>query len=238
MFDFTDKVIVVTGAAGGLGSAVVQKFFTANGVVCALDHRKGRVPALIDTSEGHGKLFTFDEVDLTDRAATVSLVEKVHSEVGLVDVIVNTVGGFTSGERVHELSPNTFQKMMDLNVQSFLNITTAFVPDLLQKSRGKVISVGSRASLKGGAKSGAYAAAKGALLRLTESMAEELKTDNVQVNCVLPGTIDTADNREAIPNADFSKWVAPGKIADVILFLSSPASDVTTGAAIPVYGRS
>jgi NAD(P)-dependent dehydrogenase (short-subunit alcohol dehydrogenase family) len=99
-----------------------------------------------------------------------------------------------------------------------------------------VISIGSKAGLQGGASTGAYAAAKGALLRLTESMAGELKKFNIQVNSVIPSTIDTPENREAMPNSDFSKWVSPEKIAEVILFLSSPSADAITGAAVPVYG--
>jgi len=140
-------------------------------------------------------------------------------------------------ETVYEMSSITWQKMMNLNVQSFLNTSAAFVPGMVEMGHGKIISIGSKSSLQGGAKTGAYAAAKGALLRLTESMAAELKPHDIQVNCVLPSTIDTQENRQSMPSADFSNWVKPDEIAQVILYLSSPMSDVITGAAVPVFGR-
>jgi len=133
---------------------------------------------------------------------------------------------------VHELTMATWDRMIGKNVLTFLNLMHAFIPRMIEKGGGKVVSVGSGASLKGGAKNGAYAAAKGALLRLTESMAAELSSENIQANCVLPGVIDTPEMRTMQPKADFSNWVTPEQIADVILFLSSSASDAVSGKAI------
>lgn len=236
MFDFSEKIVLVTGAAGNLGKAVVKGFLRSGATVCALDHRENRLPGEFGSSSR--QLHRFENINVTDREAMQTLAEKVNQKVGAPVILVNTVGGFTSGERVHELLPDTFNKMMALNVQSFLNLTHAFIPAMLEKDHGKVIAVGSRASLKGSANAGAYAAAKGALLRLTESMAAELAPYHIQVNCVLPGTIDTPENREAMPNADFEKWVSPEGVAQAILFLSSPLSDAISGAAVPIYGRS
>jgi NAD(P)-dependent dehydrogenase (short-subunit alcohol dehydrogenase family) len=232
-----DKIVVVSGAAGYLGRVVVKTFLAHGASVCALDHREGRIIAMDLDADLPGKLFIFDNYDLADREVVPQLSDAVHDRVGKVDVIINTVGGFTMGERVFEISEATWQLMMDLNVMSFLNLSRAFVPDLLEKGAGKVVSVGSGASLKGSARTGAYAAAKAALLRLTESMAAELSPNGIQVNCVMPGTIDTPKNREEMPNADISKWVKPGKIAEVILFLASPEADAITGSAIPVFGH-
>ncbi|MFW5714079.1 MAG: SDR family NAD(P)-dependent oxidoreductase, partial [Brevefilum sp.] len=186
MFDYQGKIILVTGAAGNSGSAVVEAFLAAGGTVLALDHRMGRLPGRFDSIETQGIVHYFEGVDLTERQAVLDLGKRVREQIGLVDVIVNTVGGFTSGDPVYELNPETFQKMIDLNVKTMLNTSAAFVPHLLESGGGKIITLGSRSSLSGGAKTGAYAAAKGALLRLTESMAAELKGENVQVNCVLP----------------------------------------------------
>jgi NAD(P)-dependent dehydrogenase (short-subunit alcohol dehydrogenase family) len=116
-------------------------------------------------------------------------------------------------------------------------VSAGFVPHLLENKAGKIISVSSRSSLSGGAKTGAYAAAKSALLRLSESMAEELEAENIQVNAVLPSTIDTPENRQTMPKSDFSKWVKPEKIAQSILFLTSSAADAISGISLPVYGR-
>ena len=237
MGEFTDRVVVVSGAAGALGREVVRAFLQEGATVCALDRGEGRIAAL-GLDEGlPGRLEIFDRMDLSQPEIVPALREDVHQRVGQVDVLVNPVGGFTYGEAVHELSAETWQRMLAVNVLPFLNLSKAFVPDLVEQGRGKVIAVGAKAALKGGAKMGAYAATKAALLRLTESMAAELAPSGVQVNCVLPGTIDTPANRAEMPKADFTKWVSPGAIAETILFLASPGSDRITGAAIPVYGQ-
>jgi len=229
-------VVVVTGAAGNLGKAVAKNFLANNGTVCGIDHRKGRMDELKSSSSEGGEFYAFEKVDVTDKADMVALVEKIHDQIGTIDILINTVGGFSMGENVHDLSDEMWQRMMKLNVHSFLSTTSAIVPDMITKNRGKVIAIGSKSALQGGASTGAYAAAKGALLRLTESMAAELKNNNIQVNSVLPSTIDTPENRKAMPEADFSKWVTPEQLADVIVFLSSSASDRITGAVIPVLG--
>ena len=237
MGEFTDRVVVVSGAAGALGREVVRAFLQEGATVCALDRGEGRIAAL-GLDEGlPGRLEIFDRMDLSQPEIVPALREDVHQRVGQVDVLVNPVGGFTYGEVVHELSAETWQWMLAVNVLPFLNLSKAFVPDLVEQGRGKVIAVGAKAALKGGAKMGPYAATKAALLRLTESMAAELAPNGVQVNCVLPGTIDTPANRAEMPKADFTKWVSPGAIAETILFLASPGSDRITGAAIPVYGQ-
>lgn len=234
MFDFNEKVIVVTGAAGNLGHAVVVSFLDAGGTVCALDYRQGRLAELFPAT--NDKLLIYDGVDITDREAMTALGERVQAEVGPVDVLVNTVGGFTMGERVDQITEKTWRNMFEINVQSLLNASAAFVPSMCSAGRGKVVTVGSGASHKGSAKTGAYAAAKAAVLRLTESMAAELKANNIQANCVLPGTIDTPQNRQDMPGADYEKWVTPEQVAQAILFLSSSAADEITGAALPVFG--
>jgi NAD(P)-dependent dehydrogenase (short-subunit alcohol dehydrogenase family) len=234
MFDFSDKVIVVTGAAGNLGEAVTEAFLKTGGTVCALDHKLGRLETAF--SKDQEKLHIYEGVDSTDREGMLAVGQRIENEVGLVAVLVNTVGGFIMGDRVDQLSPETWQRMIDINVISLLNASAAFIPAMLEAGQGNIITFGAGASLKGDAKAGAYAAAKAAVLRLTESMAAELKPESIQVNCVLPGTIDTPENRQAMPNAEFTKWVKPEQIAQVILFLSSPAAATITGAAIPVQG--
>lgn len=234
MFDFTGQVIVVTGAAGNLGQAVAEGFLKAGGLVCGLDHRQGRLGDLF--SQVQGNFRAYEGIDLTDREAVLAVGEKIQQDVGQVDVLVCTVGGFTMSERVDQITAETWQKMMNINAISLLNSSAAFIPNMIAERHGKVVTIGSGASLKGSAKMGAYAAAKAAVLRLTESMSAELKSANIQVNCVLPGTIDSPQNRKAMPDADFSKWVTPEQVAQAILFLSSPEADAITGEALPVFG--
>jgi NAD(P)-dependent dehydrogenase (short-subunit alcohol dehydrogenase family) len=108
---------------------------------------------------------------------------------------------------------------------------------MLRQSRGKIITVASRDALAGSAGYGPYSASKSAVLRLTETLADELKASNINVNCILPSTIDTPQNRAAQPDADFTKWVEPGAIAEVIQFLASEAARAINGAAVPVFGK-
>jgi len=237
MINFKDKVVVVTGAAGNLGRSVVKGFLDHEGCVCAVDHRPGRLERIFSSLNENKDLHLFDKVDVTDAEGMAAFAEEVFQQFGGVDILVNTVGGFTYGETVFEISSDTWARMIDLNVMSFLNSAAVFVPGMVKQGWGKIISIGSKGSLKGGAKTGAYAAAKSALLRLTESMAEELKDLNIQVNCVLPSIIDGPENREAMPSADFSRWVNPDDVTQVIIYLASPLSDAISGAAIPVFGR-
>lgn len=237
MVDFKETIIVVTGAGGNLGKVVVEAFLRQGGTVFGVYHRSPSDDEIEALQKLAGTLYLMDGVDLTDRDAVIALSEKIFERGSNVGVVINTVGGFTMGERVDELQLTTWQKMYALNVQTILNTAAAFVPGMIHQGRGKFITIGSKASLSGGAKMGAYAAAKSAVLRLTESMAAELKNHQIQANCIIPGTIDTPENRQAVPEADFSNWVQPEEIAKVILFLSSVKADSISGASIPVYGK-
>jgi len=139
MFDFTDKIIVVTGAAGNLGQAVVKGFLQSNGTVCGLDHRSGRLDQFKSSKRSAESFYAFDEVDLTDKSNILSLAERIKSEVGDVNILVNTVGGFNMGESVYGISESTWQRMMSMNVESLLNAAAAFVPTMIESDGGKVI---------------------------------------------------------------------------------------------------
>jgi len=128
--------------------------------------------------------------------------------------------------------------MYTLNARTAFIISRAVVPAMLEQHYGKIIHVAARAGMQAGKNASAYGAAKGAVVRLTESLAAELKTHGINANCILPGIIDTPQNREAMPKADFSTWVSPEDIAKVVLFLASDAARPIHGAAIPVYGLS
>jgi len=171
-----------------------------------------------------------------DKQAVQGAVSQSIAQFGKIDCLVHTVGGFSMGETVAELSDRTWQKMFDLNLTTLLNMAQAVIPPMLQTKSGKIVTVGAGPSFKGKARMSAYSAAKGAVLRLTESMSAELKPSGINVNCLIPGTIDTPQNRQAMPDADTSHWVSPASLAEVIHFLCSPAADNIHGSAIPVYG--
>jgi len=238
MFEFADRVVMITGAAGNLGSAVARTFEMAGATLVLIDRAADRLPRLFPEMVYSADHFLAISVDLMKPDVVEATVEETVKRFGRIDVLVNVAGGFRAGTAVHETPFETWDFMLDLNARSVLIMARTVIPHMLEQGRGKVVNVAARAALQGSAKMAAYSASKSAVVRLTESMAAELKRQGINVNCVLPGTIDTPDNREAMPNADHSRWVAPEAIADVIVFLASDAGRAVHGAAIPVYGLS
>lgn len=236
MFDFSDCVVLVTGAAGNLGRAVARAFQAAGARLLLVDRAPDCLPGLFPELAGSPEHFLATSVDLTDTAAVQAMVEQAVAHLGRIDVLVNVAGGYRAGEPVHETPAAAWEFMLDLNVRTMMTASSAVVPVMLREGSGKIVNVAARAALQGGAKQGAYSAAKSAVLRMTEAMSAELKRSGINVNCVLPGTIDTPENRQAMPTADTSRWVAPEALADVILFLASDAARAVHGAALPVYG--
>jgi NAD(P)-dependent dehydrogenase (short-subunit alcohol dehydrogenase family) len=176
-------------------------------------------------------------IDLTNPESLTQLVEQALARFGRVDVLVNTVGGYRGGKPVHTTELADWDFLFNVNLRSTLLCCRAVIPQMLKQRSGKIINVASRDGLHGSAGYAAYSASKSAVLRLTESLADELKASNINVNCIMPGTIDTPQNRAAIPNGDFSKWVEPTAIAEVIAFLASDASRAINGAALPILGK-
>jgi NAD(P)-dependent dehydrogenase (short-subunit alcohol dehydrogenase family) len=162
----------------------------------------------------------------------------VITRFGKVSALINTVGAFRGGQASHDEPLETLDFLMTVNVRTALICSRAVIPRMLAAESGRIVNMISRTAFEGAANYGAYSAVKAALLRLSESMAAELKDRGINVNCVAPGTMDTPQNREAMPNADHSEWVTPAAVADVILFCASDAARTVHGAAVPAYGRS
>lgn len=226
MSEFTGKVVLVTGAAGALGRAVVDHFAAAGAEIAQFD--------VVEIDNGHFS----SVVDLTDAAACTDAVAAVRQALGSVDVLANIAGGFAMGEAVHETSTETWDFLMELNAYSVLNMAKAVVPIMLESAGGKIINIGAGAGQQGMAQMGAYSASKSVVIRLTEAMAAELKTQGINVNCILPSIIDTERNRADMPDADFDAWVTPQAMAEVVAFLASTAATPIHGAALPVAGLS
>jgi NAD(P)-dependent dehydrogenase (short-subunit alcohol dehydrogenase family) len=230
-----NDVVMITGATGNLGRAVANAFARRNASVCLL------VRELVDLEplrrEGAADVLACP-ADLMDAKTIEAAVATAVKRFGRIDVLCNIAGGFAMGEAVHEIDAKTWSHMMELNAGSVLRVSHAVVPQMLAQKSGRIVNVGAYAALSGKAQMGAYIASKSAVIRLTESMAAELRDSGINVNCVLPSIIDTPENRAAMPKADPRKWVAPEALADVILFLASPAARAIHGAAIPVVGLS
>lgn len=223
------KVVLITGASGQLGRAVAQAFQDQGARLILLDRQAGALP--------DGDRVLNVTVDLADRDQVVQRIGEAVARMGGLHTVCHIAGGFRMGEAVHETSAATWDFLMDLNARSLLHVAAATVPLLLKQGGGQIVTVGAGAAARGGAQMGAYSAAKSALIRLTESMSAELKDQGIRVNCVLPSIIDTPDNRQSMPDADFGRWVAPQALAEVIAFLVSDGARAIHGAAIPVSGR-
>lgn len=235
---FTDQVVMITGATGNLGSATVQAFADAGARIVAVDRnpdKQAKMHSALAQSERH---WLAAPVDLTAPADVKAVVEQAVARMGRIDVLVNTVGGFRAGKLTQDTEVEVWDLMMNLNAKTAYLMCRAVAPHMRERKHGKIVNVAARAGLAGAAKMSAYSASKSAVIRLTETLAAELRREGVNVNCILPGTIDTPENREAMPDADFSRWVTPESLAEIILFLASGAARDMHGAALPVYGKS
>ena len=227
---FTDKTVMVTGASGNLGRAVAQAFAERGARLVLLDLKKNNV------EESETRLFL--ETNLFDPDSVDAVVAKAAERFGRIEVLCNIAGGFRMGSPVHETSDGDWDFLFDVNARSVLYTARAVVPRMLKAGGGKIVNIGAFAAHRGAADMGAYIASKSAVIRLTESMALELRDKNINVNCVLPTIIDTPENRAAMPDADPRRWVAPKDLAAVIVFLASDAARAIHGAALPVAGLS
>jgi len=229
----TTPTVLITGAAGHLGRAVAAAFAAQGARRVLLDRNAETLRQAFGADTDHSLCLT---ANLLDATSTGQAVQTAVARLGQIDALCHLAGGFGMGEPVHATSAQTLEHMLDLNVRAFLRISEAVVPHMLTAGHGRIVTVGAFGAQRGGAHMGAYAASKAALQRLTESMSAELKGQGINVNCVLPSIIDTADNRAAMPDADPGQWVAPAALADVIAFLGSDAARAIHGAAIPVTG--
>lgn len=238
MTSLNDAVVLITGSAGNLGMAVARRLLAAEARLALIDRSADRLARLYPDLVDSPRCALIGGVDLTD----VSTVERAAAEaverLGRIDALVNTAGGYRAGTAVVDTPLDDWDFLFNLNARSLFLVCRAVVPYLKAAGRGRIVNVGSRAGLHGDPNAALYCASKAVVIRLTESLAAELKENGINVNCVLPGMIDTPQNRQGIPGADFSRWVSPESLADVIHFLLSDAARDISGAALPVFGRS
>lgn len=230
-----EKVVAVTGAYGNLGVAVARAFAAIGAKVALIDFAASP-PAAIEQEFGQAHLL-LGGVDLSDFDAARGAIERIAARFGGLDVLVNVAGGFR-WQTLEGGELGVWDLMYKLNLRTAVNASKAALAHLLARAGARcIVNVGAGAAARAGAGMGAYTASKSGVARLTESLAEELKDRGIRVNAVLPGIIDTPQNRKDMPDADFSRWVPPAAIADVIVFLASDAARAVTGAAVPVFGR-
>jgi NAD(P)-dependent dehydrogenase (short-subunit alcohol dehydrogenase family) len=222
------KVVVITGALGALGKVVAEIALERGARVAGLDHAPSQIPATPDRLELGG-------IDLSDPAAAKAAIDAVAAHFGRLDALINIAGGFAF-EPIADGDAKSWQRMYALNVLTALNASRAALAHLATSGGGRIVNIGALGALQAGSGMGPYAASKAGVHRLTEALAAEWK-GKVTVNAVLPSIIDTEANRTSMPKADFTKWVKPQELAEVILFLASDAASAITGALVPVAGR-
>jgi NAD(P)-dependent dehydrogenase (short-subunit alcohol dehydrogenase family) len=232
--NFSGKVALITGAAGNLGTAVTAAFHAAGAQLALVDLDMGRLEQVYPD---HGPARLLLAADLLDEASVARAVDSAAATFGRIDIVCNIAGGFTSGTAVHETPSGTWHAMFDLNAMSVVNVAKAVVPRMIATGAGNIVNVAAAASVRGQPNMAPYIVAKNAVVRLTESMAAELRGYGICVCCVLPTIIDTPQNRQAMPGADTSQWTPPAAIAEVIRFLASDVAVVISGCAVPISGQ-
>jgi NAD(P)-dependent dehydrogenase (short-subunit alcohol dehydrogenase family) len=228
--NLSGKVLAITGSDGALGQAAAATLSAYGATLALIEHASSPSPAVPAGARRYGG------IDLTQENAARAVMERVVKEAGRLDGLVNIAGGF----RWEELAGGTldsWDSMYRINLRTAVVSCQAALPFLLQSGGGRIVNVGAMGAVKAAAGMGAYAASKAGVAKLTEALAEELKDRGITVNAILPSTLDTPKNRADMPQADFTRWVAPAEAAEVIAFLVSDAARAVTGALIPVAGR-
>jgi len=215
-----NKTIVVTGAAGSLGQAVAKLATQYGAHVIGVD--------IID-QDAVAHTHQYLQVNLINREETINKLASLDA-----DVLCNVAGGFAMGDEVCDTDSTQWQHMFTFNVETMRNASMAMVPSMKSKQRGAIVNIGALGALSGIGTMSAYCCAKGSVMKLTESMSEELKHSGINVNAVLPSIIDTKPNRDGMPDADFNSWVNPEDLAEAICFLASDRAKAIHGALLPV----
>jgi NAD(P)-dependent dehydrogenase (short-subunit alcohol dehydrogenase family) len=224
--------VLVAGGTGALGGAVLRELLDAGRPVTATwveERERERVESELGDRDG----LSLVRADLMDPEAVGEAVDSVSG----LGAVVNLVGGFSSGARVHETDPEEWEKLLRLNLRPGFLLARAAMPRLIERGGGAYVGVSARPALRPFAGAAAYVTSKAAVLAFVQALDADYRGDGIRANAVLPSVIDTPANRAAQPDSDHSKWVQPAEIARVIRFLVSDDAAVTSGAAVPVYGR-
>lgn len=219
-----DRTVVITGGSGNLGLATAAAAESLGARVHLIDI------AIPDNEAADRLRATRHKLDLLDSEAA----SKGIQAIGRIDALCNIAGGFGMGTMIHETTDDEWDHLFNLNVRTLLNASRAAVPGMMSAGRGKIVNVAAASANSGVALMGPYIASKSVVMRLTETMDEELKGSGINVNCVMPSIIDTPQNRAGMPDADFSTWVSPAQLAEVICFLISDDAIAIHGACVPV----
>lgn len=230
------KVAIITGGTGGLGKDVLQKFVDEGAhVTCTyiVDKELGEAK---DKFSDRSNIPNFIKADVTNTNDVRKVISDTVEKFGKVDFLINIVGGFLYKDYT-DTTDEEFDKMVNMNLKSCFVFSREILPSFMENNFGRIVNISAKPAIKGVAGMTAYGSSKAAVATLTESIADEIKEYDINVNAVIPGTIDTEQNRKDMPDKDFSKLVKPADIANVIAFLCSDESSIVRGAVIPALGQ-
>jgi NAD(P)-dependent dehydrogenase (short-subunit alcohol dehydrogenase family) len=236
MSDLAGRVAIVTGATGVLGTSVVSAFLDAGAHVAAPYRSTTGADELRSAIGNAAERLTLESVDVSDEVAMARFAESVVARFGRIDALAALAGGFAAGP-VADTGIDAVRALFEQNLVTAYAATRGVLPHMRARAYGRIVCVGARPALRGARNTAGYAIAKTGVVRLVESLADEVKDEGITVNAVLPSTIDHPVNRANMPKADPKKWVQPAELAAAIVFLCSPEASGITGAAIPVFGR-
>lgn len=234
----SDTTVLITGAAGALGRAAVAAFRARGDRLVLVDREVSLLHRAFPDLDGDARCLSL-AADVTDVASMQHAAAVAQQDFGRIDALVHIAGGFAMGDAVHSLSRAQWDNMMNLNAWSFVACAHAVIPHMLAAGRGgRIVAVSARSAVRGEAQMSAYIASKSALQRLVESLSAEVREQGISVNSIAPSIIDTPANREGMPKADPSRWVAPDTLAQTLAFLTSEVAGAIHGQHLVVSGLS
>lgn len=231
-----DKVVLITGATGALGSVVAHVFAETGARLALTSTSADDLEALAERLPLAAEdVFTIT-ADATDEEEVRTMVEAVAEHFGALHVLLNTVGMWRGGAPVQDVAVGTWDRTLDVNLRSAFLLSKGALPHLLEQDWGRIVHVGSKTAVQPRGKRAAYAVSKTGVIALTEVIADEVKGSGVTANVILPSVIDTPANREMFPDPDVDAWVPPERIAQLMKFLCTDAGASINGARLPIYG--
>ena len=234
--NFHNTTAIITGGTGALGSVVAEKFFDAGANIAIPLHSKQSTGHLSDRVTQSFDRCTLVQADLSVEQDVRSFVQHVLGKFGSIEVLANIAGGYAGGNSIVETPVDQWDSMMTMNLRTTFLMSREVLKPMIARSAGRIINIAAMPALTSGARKGAYAISKRGVVSLTETLAEETKGSGLTVNAIAPSIILTEANKQSMPNADFSKWVTPDEIAELILFLCSEHSRSISGNVVRIFG--
>jgi NAD(P)-dependent dehydrogenase (short-subunit alcohol dehydrogenase family) len=231
------KTILITGASGNLGSAVIRTFAEFNYNLVLISRNTEKNFELIKELNYPEDKFLIISGDVTSESSIEDFVKETIGKFNNIDILIHIAGTYNGGKPLYDTSTEIWDNLFNLNAKSLFFLSKSIVPIMIKQGSGIIITLSSKSALETSKNSSIYSASKNVTLKLTESLAKELNEKNIRVNCILPSIIDTPENRKSMPNQDFTKWINPDSIAGVIKFLISDDAKDINGASVPVYGN-